>query len=328
MFKKISLCCLIILALVSCSQNKTTVQPKAELQSIKLGVGYVPNIQFAPYYVAQAKGFFAENGLEVSLEHGYENDFVVLTATGERLFAVASGDQVILARSQGLPIVYVMKWYQRFPVAVMTLKSSGITTPQQLMGHSVGTPVLSGASYVGWKALAFANKLDETAIKLDVIGYAQAEAVTTKKVDASVVYIANEPVQLTKQGIEVNLFQVSDYIDLVSNGLVTNEKIIKEQPDLVRRMVKGSLQGLQYTIDHPDEAFQISRKYIPDMTDANAPTQRAVLEASITMWRSDKLGLSNQQAWADSVKFMQATNLIKSDIEVNKLYTNEFVENK
>ncbi len=326
MLKKIFLLCLLIVALVGCNQAKTTPPPK--VQTIKLGVGYIPNVQFAPYYVAQEKGFFAEEGLEVSLEHGHENDFVALTAKGERSFAIASGDQVILSRAQGLPIVYVMKWYQRFPVAVMTLKRSGISTPQELAGHSVGTPVLFGASYIGWKALAYAVKLDEKAIRLDTIGFTQAEAVSTNKVDAAIVYIANEPIQLAKQGIETNVFQVSDYIDLVSNGLVTNEKIIKENPDLVRRMVRGSLRGLQYTIGYPDEAFQISRKFIPTMTDADAPTQRAVLEASIAMWRTDQFGLSNSQSWTQSVEFMRATGLVQTEVAVDKLYTNEFVEKK
>lgn len=301
-------------------------QAPAELTHIDLGVGFIPNVQFAPLYVAQAKGFYAEEGLEVALEYGFENDFVALTAQGERQFAIASGDQVILARAQGLPVVYVMKWYQRFPVAMMALSQAGIDAPEKLEGHSVGIPGLYGASYVAWKALVYAADLDENAIRLESIGFTQAEALSQGQVDAAVVYIANEPVQLTRAGMEVDVIQVSDYIDLVANGLITNETTIREDPDLVRRMVRASLRGLEYSIAQPEEAFDIARQAVPEITDEDAPTQRAVLEASIALWRSEQPGLSDAQAWSTSVEFMRDTGLIESPVDVETLYTNQFVE--
>ena len=297
----------------------------AKLQHIDLGVGYVPNVQFAPLYVAQAKGFYAEEGLDVALEYGYENDFVALTALGKRQFAVASGDQVILARAQGLPVVYVMKWYQRFPVGVMSLAKSGIDSPQKLEGHSVGTPVLFGASYVGWKALVYAAKLNESTIRLETIGFTQAAALSQGTVDAAVIYIANEPVQLTQAGTAVNVIQVSDYINLVSNGIITNENVIRDNPDLVHRLVRGTVRGLDYPLAHPDEAFAIARRAVPEITDKDAPAQRAVLDASLALWRTDQPGVSDPQAWADSAKFMLDTGLISSPVDVAKLYTNDFV---
>jgi NitT/TauT family transport system substrate-binding protein len=300
--------------------------PAPELTHIDLGVGFVPNVQFAPFYVAQAKGFFAEEGLEVALEYGYENDFVALTAQGERQFAVASGEQVILARAQGLPVVYVMKWYDHFPVAVMALAETGIQAPEDLAGRSVGVPVLSGASYVGWQALVYATGLDEDSVKLDVVGFAQAEAVTQKRVDAAVVYIANEPVQLRQAGMQVNVMPISDYIDLVSNGIITHETLMRDDPDLVRRMVRASLRGLEYARAHPDEAFAVARQAVPEITDETAPAQRAVLDASVELWGDEALGLSDPQAWSESVEFMRATGLIDSPVEVDAMYTNQFVE--
>ena len=305
---------------------EATPQSAPELTHIDLGVGFIPNVQFAPLYVAQAKGFYGDEGLEVALEYGFENDFVALTAQGERQFAVASGDQVILARAQGLPVVYVMKWYQRFPVAVMALAKTGIDSPQELAGHSVGIPGLYGASYAAWKALVYAAGLDETEIRLESIGFTQAEAISQEQVDAAVVYIANEPVQLNQAGIDVNVIEVSDYIDLVSNGLITNEDLIGDNPDLVRRMVRATLRGLEYTIAHPDEAFSIARQAVPEITDEDEPTQRAVLDASIALWRSDQLGVSDPKAWSESAEFMQATGLVESQVDVARLFTNEFVE--
>src|SRR5215510_4323986 len=109
-----------------------------ELQKVRLGVGFIPNVQFAPLYVAQKKGFFKDEGLDVEIQYGFEDDFVALAAQGEREFAIASGDQVILAHAQGLPITYVMKWYQRYPVALMVPTAEGVTNPSELSGKKVG----------------------------------------------------------------------------------------------------------------------------------------------------------------------------------------------
>ena len=301
----------------------STSQP---MQKVRLGVGFIPNVQFAPLYVAQQKGFYADEGLEVDIEYGFENDFVSLAAQGKREFAIASGDQVILARSQGLPIVYVMKWYQRYPVALLSLKSSGIAAPADLPGKKVGLPGFFGATFIGWKALVYSTGIDEQAVKLEEIGFTQAAALQQGLVDAAMVYVANEPNQLRSEGLEVNVIEVSDYIDLVSNGLVVGEKLMNDNPDLVKRMTRATLRGLLYTIDHPDEAFEIARQVIPEITDDDAPVQRQVLDASIELWKTDRPGLSEAQAWQDSVDFMVKTGLLETPVAIDQLYTNQFVE--
>lgn len=323
---------MLMLGVVGCQvvipqpQTSTVPQEPPELQKARLGVGYIPNVQFAPLYVAQHKGFFADEGLEVEIEYGFEDDFVALAAQGEREFAVASGDQVILARAQDLPITYVMKWYQRYPVALMIPSAQGVTEPVSLAGKKVGLPGFFGATFVGWKALVYAANLDESSLSLEEIGFTQAAAIQQGAVDAAMVYIANEPIQLRNEGIEVEVIQVSDYIDLVSNGLVVGDQLMTDNPDLVQRMVQASLRGLNYTLENPDEAFEIVRQVIPEMTDEEAPVQRQVLEASLELWRSDQPGVSSPQAWQDSVDFMKATGLLEKDIDVETLFTNKFVE--
>jgi NitT/TauT family transport system substrate-binding protein len=289
-------------------------------------VGYIPDVQFAPFYVAQSKGHYAAEGLEVEIEYGFEDDFVALAAQGEREFAVASGDQVILARAQGLPITYVMKWYQRYPVALLAPTAKGIAAPGDLAGKKVGLPGLFGASFIGWKALVHAASLDENAVTVEEIGFTQVAALQQGLVDAAMVYIANEPNQLRSQGIEVTVIEVSDYIDLVSNGLVVGDQLMADDPDLVKRMVRGSLHGLQDTLANPDEAFTIVRQVIPEITDETAPTQRQVLADSIKLWQSDNLGVSTPQAWQESVDFMAKTGLLENSLEVDALYTNQFIE--
>jgi NitT/TauT family transport system substrate-binding protein len=177
----------------------------------------------------------------------------------------------------------------------------------------VGIPGLYGASYIGWLALLDAAGIDPAEVHLVSIGYTQVESLVTEQVDAAVVYAMNAPVQLREQGHDVNLLHVADYIDLVSNGLITNERTIAEQPELVRGMVRALMRGLEDTLADPDAAFEICRKHVPGIDDESAPLQRAVL------------GRSDPQAWAASAAFMRQIGMVDVEIDPSTLFSNDFV---
>jgi NitT/TauT family transport system substrate-binding protein len=238
---------------------------------------------------------------------------------------VASGDQVILARGQGLPVVYVMTYFQRFPVAVVSLEDVPLENPEDLIGRSVGIPGLWGASYIGWLALLDAAGIDEGDIKLESIGYTQVASLTENQVDAAVVYAANEPVQLRQAGYEPHIIYVADYMNLVSNGIITNDKTIAEQPQLVAGLVRAVLRGLRYTIEHPEEAFEICLEYVPEAGGENRDTQLAVLQESIKFWQSDKLGYSDPAVWEMSQEFMLEAGLAETQTDPDQMFTNDFI---
>jgi NitT/TauT family transport system substrate-binding protein len=295
---------------------------------VALGLGFIPSVQFAPFYVAQEKGFFAEQGLDVQFQHGMETDFLKLVGVNQMQFAVGSGEQVILGRSQGLPLTYALAWYNQFPVAVMSLAEQGLDTPQALEGQRVGIPGMFGASLVAWKALVYAAGLDESQVKLESIGFTQAAAVSEGRVDAALDYVTNGPVQLRLAGKEVNVLRVSDYIDLPSNGLITNEQTIAESPDLVQRMINATLAGIRYTLANPDEAFAISLRAVPEAGGDNEAANRAIFDASLALWRADdaELGLSDPAAWQEASDFMSEMGLIDSDVPSEGIFTNQFVD--
>jgi putative riboflavin transport system substrate-binding protein len=313
----------LFLLLMSALSATATATP---LQKVKFGVSYIPNVQFAPLYISQQKGYYADEGLEVELQYGYESDFVSLAAQGTNEFAIASGDQIILARSQGFPITYVMTWYQRYPVGLVIPASKNISAVSDLKGKRVGLPGFFGATYIGWKALAYATKLDEKQVTVKQIGFNQAAAVKQDLVDAAMVYIVNEPIQLRAEGMKVRVIEVSDSINLVSNGLAVGNKLMNSDPDLVRRMVRATLRGLIYAVEHPDEAFAISRQAIPEITDKDAPIQRKVLNASIALWRTDSYGISKRKSWQESVDFMRKTGLLNKPVSVDTLFSNQFIK--
>jgi NitT/TauT family transport system substrate-binding protein len=315
-----------LIALSGCSGGASpTPAPPASPTEVTLAMGFIPNVQFAPFYVAVNQGYFADENLEIEFDYGMETDLLNLVGTDALHFAVASGDQVILARGQGLPVVYVMTYFQRFPVAVVSLEDVPLENPEDLIGRSVGIPGLWGASYIGWLALLDAAGIDEGDIKLESIGYTQVASLTEDQVDAAVVYAANEPVQLRQAGYEPHIIYVADYMNLVSNGIITNEKTIAEQPQLVAGLVRAVLRGLRYTVDHPEEAFEICLEYVPEAGGENRDTQSAVLQESIKFWQSDKLGYSDPSAWEMSQEFMLKAGLAETETVPDKMFTNDFI---
>jgi NitT/TauT family transport system substrate-binding protein len=325
MLKKLILITLgMALALSACS-SPSTANGMAELTKISLPMGYIPNIQFAPMYVALEKGYFREAGIDLELDYKFETDGVALVGAGDLPFAVVSGEQVLLARAQGLPVTYVAAWYQEYPVSVVAKSELGVLIPQDLKGKKVGLPGLFGANYVGLRALLFEAEMSESDLTLDSIGFNQVELLATGEQDVVVGYTANEPIQLRARGIAVTEIRVADYVQLASNGILASEKIISENPDLVRAFVGAFLKGLADTIANPDEAFELSEAHIPNFGELDADVQKEVLGISIEQWKAERLGHSDPQAWENMQNILLEMGLVTVEMDLNKAFTNEFI---
>lgn len=314
---------LLILAVATGCTGATATAPAPE-EPIRVAMGFIPNVQFTPLYVALEKGYFAEEGVRIQLDYGMEADILGLLGAGQLQFAIGSGDQVVLARSAGLPVVYVYDWYNRFPVSVVSLEGKGIETAADLKGKTVGISHLSGASYVGWRALAEAAGLADTDVTLQAIGYTQVAALTSGQVDAAVCYYMNEPVQLEASGVAVNQILVNDLVPLPSNGIITNEATISGNPELIRRLLRAFDRGLRYTLDNPDESFAIAERTVPEISGARE-VQRAVFDASLELWRTDDLGFSSEADWMAAAEFMLREGLIDAAVDPTRAFTNEFL---
>jgi NitT/TauT family transport system substrate-binding protein len=310
-------------SLSACQGTQATETP--QIRPVTLTLGYIPNIQFAPIYVALDKGYFIDAGFDVSLNYGSEADAVALVGAGEQAFVIASGEQVLLARAQGLPVTYVAAWYQQFPVGVAALQETGIKVPQDLKGTSIGIPDLSGASYIGLRALLSAADLTEADVDLRVTGYNQVEALATDQVESAVIYLANEPVVLRSEGYPVDVIRVADYLQLVANGLVANEQTIADNPDMIRAFIGALLQGISDTIANPDEAYEISKAYVENLAEADQAVQSEVLATSIKLWQADRIGYSQPAGWINMQGVLMDMGLLTETQDLDKAFTNDLL---
>lgn len=301
-----------------------------ETRTVRVSMGYIPNVQFAPWYVAEALGYFAREDIKVEMDYSMDVDGLLLLGQGKKDFAVAGGDMVIIGRSQGLPITYVATLYARFPVSIVSLAAADIKTLGDLRGKRVGLPFLSGTSYIAMRAMLAQAKMQESDLRLLAVGYTQIQSLLTDKIDAAVVFANNEPVQLAVQGHKFFQINSSDYFPLVGHGLVTSERLIKEDPALVRAFTRATVKAMDYTLHNPKEAFKLVQKAI-DLPEKDAEVQYRVLQASMRLWENaytgkHGLGSSDPAAWADSQRFMLEHGFIKSTTDVRKIMSNAFLK--
>ena len=307
----------VLMALLSAACQPIASVPAVEavktLKPVSIGVGYIPNVQFAAMYVAMEKGFYADEGLDVSLEYGFENDYLKLVGVNQLQFMVGCGDQVILGRAQGLPVRYVMNWYARYPVVLFAKADAGIHEPADMAGKRIGLPGPFGANYVAYRGLLEAGGLTEADVQTESIGFTQAAAVSEGTVDAAVDYAVSGPVILRAEGEDIVTVGLGDYFTMPANGLVTNEETIKNDPELVRKMVAATRRGIEYAIAHPDESFAIALNVVPEAGGENEAINRAIFDATLDFWRTPEgktPGATSTADWEEAAAFMQRIGLV------------------
>ncbi len=289
------------------------VQAQSATHNISFFLTYIPNIQFAPIYVALEKGYFANAGLNVTLQSGDEPDGINLVAANQIQFALASGEQIIAARAQQRPVKFVYAWYQKYPVGVLVTDASGIKSPADLKGKQIGIPGLFGASYTGVIALLSANNLTEQDVQLQTIGYNAPQVICAGGVQAAVIYVNNEPLQIQSSidqhdcgGVTgITVFPVSNAAAMVSNGIITNEDTLTNHPELVKAFVDAFDHGLRDTINNPAAAYLLSVKYIDGLPLPDA------LKTALTQAASDQSTFLKTNSARDAVAKSRADLLTK-----------------
>src|SRR5437764_98233 len=176
----------VLIALVVVPVAGATSAPRAaapSLRTVTIGMGFTPNVQFAPFYVADQRGYYRQAGLKVNFNYANSPTLLELVGAGSMSLAIADGTDAIAAVAKGVPIVYVMAEYQRFPVAIFSLARRHIRSVAGLRGKTIGVPGRYGATYAGLLAALHAAGLRPSDVKIQTIKYTQVESVAAGKVD-------------------------------------------------------------------------------------------------------------------------------------------------
>ncbi|GCF09498.1 ABC transporter substrate-binding protein [Dictyobacter arantiisoli] len=303
------------------SGNSSTTADKS-LTDVSIGLGYNPDIQFAPFYVAQSKGYYKDAGLNVTFHHGIVTDLIGTMIAGKNTFVFASGDELLAAydKNKSLQAIDTSTIFQKYPVSLIVPKDARIQQLSDLKGHTIGVPGPFGATYTGLLALLQAGHLTTNDVKVQSIGFNQISALMSHKVDAVVGYSNNEPLQLERNGFHVRTFDVSDYMPLVSNGIITTKDTYTNQKQVVNAFVRATLKGVKDVVADPQGAVNISKPLIPGV---NPDVALQVLKATIPIYQGKgNPGYNDPTAWTSTEKFLASQKVIAPITDLSQFYTN------
>ena len=283
---------LLTLAAAACKEAPAPAEP----DKLVFMAGFKPqaNLPFVAAYVAQEKGYFAEQNLDVEIRHASSGEHLKLLTAGDVDFTTAAAASVLKRRSDpNLPIVAVTLFGQRGQQTYVALRDSGIETLKDWEGRTFGYKISPPPDYA---AMLDAAGVDRGAVTEVNAGF-DPRILTEGRVDVLAVFRSNEPHTIRRLGFDLSQWDPEDY-GVPSLGLtyITRRDIVEEKPDVAQRFVKAALRGLQFAVDSRDETLDIVLKYAPG---EQRDHQRFMLDAEIDDAVSE-LTAENGLGWMDA----------------------------
>ena len=265
-------------------RRRRSAEPSVEPDKLVVGLGYIPSVQFAQFYLAQQKGYYAEAGLEVEFQNKIDPDLITLVGQGAIDVGIGDGTSVIPAVSNGIPVQYVATIYGQFPNVVFAKASSGITTRRRPRGRKIGTPGRYGSGWIMLQALLGSAGLTPDDVEIvEYPDFTQRAAVEQGAVDAATGFANNEPVQLELAGEPAVVLRIDDITPLPGPGLIAGTRTLESKHDAIAAFVAATLRAMDEIKADPTVGLDAAIVAVPELANAR-DAQLAVLDATIETW--------------------------------------------
>lgn len=315
-----------VFTLNSCTETGTDQETVATTDQISVRFP-IPIIEAGqtPFYVAQDKGYYADENLDIKFEMGSrELNPVKTVATGQDTFAVLGGPDTLLtaiSKEQPLKAISILHRNSNFP-ALLTLKSSGITKLEQLQGKKIGF------FYGHISTDVLRNLLQKNQIKYSEVdvGFDYNQLITGK-IDAQWAFTVTAGLELPAKGIDINIISPADY-GIVTHGytIFALDKTIKEKPEYALKFLRATLRGVKDTVENPDEAVQSLLKRDPKLN-SDLSLKRLKDYNAVTS-NSDEYppGYMDREMFQSTYDRLVEEKVIEKPFDVSEAYTTEFLE--
>lgn len=297
---------------------------------VTIGLTYIPNVQFAPVYVADAQGLYNDAGVTATVRHhGSDEGLFTALLAGQEDVVIASGDEAVVAASQGLDLVSIGQYYASYPGTVIVPADSPITTLADLKGKTIGIPGEYGSSYYATLAAIKAGGLQTSDVTISSIGYTQQAALAAGQVDAVVGFTNNDAVQMRLSGLDIREIPLDDgSTPLVAASIVTTREWAQSHPDAARAVVSATTEAMNAIAADPQVGLDATAQWDTTLTDETSlGAANAVLAATVPLWLGDDAradGVQDLATWSSMVSFLSSIGVLEGDVDPSAIVTNEY----
>lgn len=318
--------------IAGCSvSNKEDVSESTEDKSLDkttVILDWTPNTNHTGLYVALEKGYYKDEGLDVKIVQPSEGGSATLTAVGKGDFGVSYQEDVTYALTgeEPLPIKAI--------ATIIQNNTSGFAAPESKNIKSVKD--FEGKTYGGWgspseeavlQAVMEKNGADYSKLKNVNMGSDDFFAATQKNIDFAWIFEGWTGIEAEIKGIPLDYIAIKDLdpaLNYYTPILITNNNIINNNPEKVRKFLSATQKGYEYAINNPEESAKILLKYAPEI-DENLAVESQKYLASQYIADAPKWGVMKSEVWNNYTNFLKSKELIKKDLKAEDAYTNEFL---
>jgi NitT/TauT family transport system substrate-binding protein len=328
------LAALAALFLAACVRAAAAAEPAPpKLEAASLRVDWVFNPSHSPFFLARAKGWYRDAGIDLTINEGRGSGRVVqLVGNGSDTFGMAGADAVVRGVESGIPVVAVATIMPKGSDAVFVLAKSGITRPEALKGKTIGSTPGGTSDALLPAFLAGAGLSTDDVRIVPVEGAAKTTLLLQGKVDA-INAVAWYRSRMEAAGVgAITSFPYADHgVEVVGFSLVTSGDAAKNRSDLVRRFVAVSLRAWDYARQHPDEALSALLAAAPEVArrlpkEAYAAEQKELLGLVHPAVAGKPFGTQSERDWEAMQRQLLAYHVIKATRPIAQYLTNHFVE--
>ena len=301
---------IIVFTLISCGNEQ-------ELIDISLALDWYPNSNHAGIYYGIDNGYFEENNINVDVYTPSDPASILQTvASGRDEFGISYQPDLLLARSEGIPVVAVHSIVKTPLNSIMTLGDSGIDNPSKLKNKTIGYPGIP--LNIG----ILSSILEEQSLTIDDVelvdvGFDLVPALLSERVDAVIgAFWSHESILIELEGREVNILKFEEwgipkYHELV---LVTSEEYLKNNNKIVEKFVDAFSRGYEKSIENNDESMEALIAAFPEVN-VELETQGIKLLSPLWQESFDSDGMDNWNKFGD---WMKDKGLISESLDVEK----------
>jgi len=304
-----------------------------ELKKIEVSLTWLHQAQFAGMYVAKDKGFYQDEGLDVSFKEFAVGKNLEQELVEEKVdFAIWHSDQFLDNFSRGMDIKAIGAIYQKIPHALLTSSEKSIKKPTDFEGKILGMKGNTKSGVFLYATLLSELGVDESKVSYKSVDFntSEFEDITNNTVDMIDLYRTDQVYVFEQNNVEYDLFLPEDFgFETYGDVIVTSNTLLKNNPEIAEKFVKATLKGWEYTSQNPEEALDITQKYIVSEIYQDRDYNQFILSKSLPLIkpkRNQKIGEMNFVKWKNLYDVMYDNGFLEKEFDVTDTYTTEFVD--